>query len=134
MKKVLLSALMICALATAPATMAQQREMRMHDRQGGCPTEQMCKELNLTETQKTEMQAANAKMREAIKQAREENDAAMQKILTPEQYKKMKEMRKPGKEMRKGHMKPHRGMKPCKGDSIRCIQMGQPKKFEKADK
>lgn len=124
MKNVLVSALMTCAIVMVPATFAQETAKKEC---GKCPQEgryeKLAKELNLTETQMTEIKAADAKFmtsakgsREAMKSADEERDAAYKKILTSEQYAKMKEMQ-PRKDHKGKPGKMRDGAKPCCPDS-----------------
>ena len=124
MKKILVSAFMACAIMMAPTAFAQQTAKKEC---GKCPQEnryeKMSKELNLTEAQMTEIKAADAKFatsskesREAMKAANEERDAAYKKILTTEQYAKMKEMQ-PSRSSHKGKPEMHKGKKSCCPDS-----------------
>lgn len=125
MKRILVLALTACAVMTASMVSAQ--ECAQNDR-SGCANEakyeKMAKELSLTDAQMAEIKAADAKFVTAMKEAREfmktagsEKDAAYKKILTSEQYAKMRESQSSNCFKRK-HGEMRMGRKNCCPDSM----------------
>lgn len=114
----------ICAvsLLTVSGVCAQENSQRQHptaEQRAEFRTEQMTKELSLTEAQAAEVQAVNLAAEKeaetqmaAAKASRESRDAQMQKILTAEQYEKWQQMNKPG---RREGMRPGKPGKPGEG-------------------
>lgn len=131
MKRICVSALLVCALTMPVAVSAQQVEKRdcpkREKKECVTPRCDMAKELNLTPEQQEKMKASREEFtktrtasKEAVKAAREKHQAEMKEILTPEQQAKMKEMRpakRGNKEMR--HHRGHRGHKHMVCDSMR---------------
>lgn len=133
MKKVILSALVVCAMSMSSVAFAQEckkEDCKQQDKKEMIQKRQdkMAQELNLTEEQKQQMKASKEAMRNAVDAARQKHQADMDKILTPEQKAKMKEMRKQAPEKRE--MRRHRGihkmgadsMRPCPEMKDRCIE------------
>ncbi len=125
MKRILVFALTACAVMAASMVSAQ--ECAKSDR-GGCTKEakyeKMAKELSLTDAQMAEIKVADAKFATAMKEAREimktagsEKDAAYKKILTSEQYAKMRELQSSDCFKRK-HGEMRKGKKICCPDSM----------------
>lgn len=153
MKKVLVLALALCAMTTA--TMAQEPARECKKQRLECRQEckdKMAQELNLTPEQVTRVEAAREEMNNSKKQARgemrearEKFNAEMKQILTPEQQKKMEEMkaeRPRHHKMRDGkqHCGAHKGMKhaqcvelKCQGDTAKCVDCKKDCKKDCAD-
>lgn len=70
--------------------------------------ERMTKELNLSEDQKTKVQAIFDQQKQKLKAIHEETRTSLQGVLTPEQMTKFDEMRKQHRQLRgqKGGNKP----------------------------
>lgn len=125
MKRILVFALTACAVLTA--SMASAQECAKNER-SGCVKEakydKMAKELSLTDAQMAEIKAADAKFAASLKEARaimktagNEKDAAYKKILTSEQYAKMKDMQSSDR-FKKKHEEMRKGKKICCPDSM----------------
>ncbi|MBQ8565874.1 MAG: hypothetical protein IJ442_08615 [Bacteroidaceae bacterium] len=121
MKKVFLSALVVCAMSMLSVAFAQESkavEGKQQDKKELMQKRQdkMAKELNLTDEQKQQIKASKEEMRNTQATARQKHQADMDKILTPEQKAKMKEMRKQNPEKRE--MRRRHGMHKMGADSM----------------
>lgn len=122
MKKVLVSALVVCAMSMSSVVFAQENkptERRIEQKKEFVC--KMAKELNLSDEQVEQMKESNEKMRAARQQHQEEMD----RILTPEQKEKMKELRKQNidkSKMRRHHRHNSDSMKPCPQMKGRCVE------------
>lgn len=139
MKKTVLSMLTLCAIAMAPAVTAQTPQGK-NDRGDVRPErryERLTKTLGLSEAQVKELKEVDAKFeavkseaRKKMQQATAERDSLVKKVLTPEQYTKMLEMRLDGRKARRAEMRAPRGerMAPpcCPADSANCPQHDKP--------
>lgn len=134
MKKVFMSALVICAMSMSSVAFAQEckkddctQQDKAEFMQKRCT--KMVQELNLTDEQIEQIKASKEEMNKEKKGARQSVDAArkkhqenIDKILTPEQKAKMQEMRKQRPD--KKEMRHHRGMHKMGKDSMRpCPEM-----------
>lgn len=102
MKKVLVSALVVCALSMSSVAFAQENkepDRQFHEKKE--MVKKKAQELNLTEEQMEQIKASKDEMREANKAARQKHQENMDQILTPEQKEKMKETRERNIEKRK---------------------------------
>ena len=74
-------------------------------------------------------EAVKVESRQKMQQATAERDSLVKKVLTPEQYTKMLEMRLDGRKARRAEMKAQRGerMAPlCPADSTDCPRHDKP--------
>lgn len=138
MKMTVLSVLTLCAIAIAPAAMAQTPQGKNVDKKVKCERryERLTKSLGLSEAQVKELKEVDAKFeavkvetRQKMKKATAERDSLVKKVLTPEQYTKMLEMRLDGRKARRAEMKAQRGerMAPlCPADSTDCPHHDKP--------
>lgn len=105
MKKVMLMLVAVCALSMSTAVYAQEQcpDAKRMDRKELKERHvmKMKKELNLSDEQMAQMKAANEEFdaavkanRENMKSAKEKHDAAIDKVLTPDQKVKFDEMKK----------------------------------------
>lgn len=138
MKMTVLSVLTLCAIAIAPAAMAQTPQGKDVDKKVKCERryDRLTKSLGLSEAQVKELKEVDAKFeavkvesRQKMQQATAERDSLVKKVLTPEQYTKMLEMRLDGRKARRAEMKAQRGerMAPlCPADSTDCPHHDKP--------
>ena len=138
MKMTVLSVLPLCAIAIAPAAMAHtpQQKKDGNDAKSEKRYERLTKSLGLSEAQVKELKEVDAKFeavkvetRQKMKKATAERDSLVKKVLTPEQYTKMLEMRLDGRKARRAEMKAQRGerMAPlCPADSTDCPHHDKP--------
>ncbi|HIX45641.1 MAG TPA: hypothetical protein H9982_05425 [Candidatus Barnesiella excrementipullorum] len=138
MKMTVLSVLTLCAIAIAPAAMAQTPQGKNVDKKVKCERryDRLTKSLGLSEAQVKELKEVDAKFeavkvesRQKMQQATAERDSLVKKVLTPEQYTKMLEMRLDGRKARRAEMKAQRGerMAPlCPADSTDCPHHDKP--------
>lgn len=138
MKMTVLSVLTLCAIAIDPAAMAQtpQQKKDGNDAKSEKRYERLTKSLGLSEAQVKELKEVDAKFeavkvesRQKMQQATAERDSLVKKVLTPEQYTKMLEMRLDGRKARRAEMKAQRGerMAPlCPADSTDCPRHDKP--------
>ena len=139
MKTTVLSVLTLCAIAMAPAVMAQTPQQKKDGNEAKPERryERLTKTLGLSEAQVKELKEVDAKFeavkvesRQKMQQATAERDSLVKKVLTPEQYTKMLEMRLDGRKARRAEMKAPRGerMAPpcCPADSADCPQYDKP--------
>lgn len=136
MKKMILSALMICALTMAPGLYAQQNNDQEkatrpnREQRGEMQFDKMATELQLTDAQKEKMKATQEKymaeakrLRQEMQKAGEEKEAELKKILTPEQYEKYSKMsqHKSMKNKRQMHKRTMKKNFDCNKDSAACV-------------
>ena len=138
MKMTVLSVLTLCAIAIAPAAMAQTPQGKNVDKKVKCERryDRLTKSLGLSEAQVKDLKEVDAKFeavkvesRQKMQQATAERDSLVKKVLTPEQYTKMLEMRLDGRKARRAEMKAQRGerMAPlCPADSTDCPHHDKP--------
>lgn len=139
MKTTVLSMLTLCAITMAPAAMAQTPQQKKDGNEAKPERryERLTKTLGLSEAQVKELKEVDAKFeavkvetRHKMQQATAERDSLVKKVLTPEQYTKMLEMRLDGRKARRAEMRAPRGerMAPpcCPADSADCPQYDKP--------
>lgn len=139
MKTTVLSMLTLCAIAMAPAAMAQTPQQKKDGNEAKPERryERLTKTLGLSEAQVKELKEVDAKFeavkvetRHKMQQATAARDSLVKKVLTPEQYTKMLEMRLDGRKARRAEMRAPRGerMAPpcCPADSADCPQYDKP--------
>lgn len=139
MKTTVLSMLTLCAIAMAPAAMAQTPQQKKDGNEAKPERryERLTKTLGLSEAQVKELKEVDAKFeavkvetRHKMQQATAERDSLVKNVLTPEQYTKMLEMRLDGRKARRAEMRAPRGerMAPpcCPADSADCPQYDKP--------
>lgn len=139
MRKTMLSMLTLCVIAVAPAVMAQTPQVKNDDKavKQEKRYEVLTEKLGLSDAQVKELKEVDAKFktvkaetRRKMQEAKTERDSLIKKVLTPEQYTKMLEMRLHNRKARRADMRPARGerMAPfcCQGDSTNCPQHNKP--------
>ncbi len=139
MRKTMLSMLTLCVIAVAPAVTAQTPQVKNDDRavKQEKRYEALTEKLGLSDAQVKELKEVDAKFKTVkaevqrqMQEAKTERDSLIKKVLTPEQYTKMLEMRLDGRKARRAEMRAPKGerMAPpcCPVDSTDCPQHNKP--------
>ena len=114
MRKTMLSMLTLCVIAVAPAVTAQTPQVK---NDGRAVTQEkryevLTEKLGLSDAQVKELKEVDAKFKTVkaeaqrqMQEAKTERDSLIKKVLTPEQYAKMLEMRLDGRKARRAEMR-----------------------------